>query len=59
MDVPSSFFSVARAIQASQGTLGAARRPRGRPVFELPDVGVVMTRILRTKSIEGILKQEL
>ena len=59
IDDPSSLFSVARAIQASHGTFGAARRPRGRPVFELPEAGVVISRNLQDRSIAGNLKREL
>ena len=35
MAAPCSFFALARAIHSSHGTFAAARRPRGRPVFEL------------------------
>lgn len=58
MAAPSSFFSLARAMQSSQGTFGAGRRPRGRPVFE-PDAFSLMASNSRSRAVRiGKVKVE-
>ena len=44
MEAVSPFAELARAMQSSQGTLAAGRRPRGFPIFELLDIEAQMCR---------------